>query len=233
MRERGAEVLAIEWDPELAKRVGAVNDSYVNIVAIAKEHGFMNCDGVLFDLGFSSWQMEESGRGFSFMKNEPLDMRYHANEELRMTNEETAEKILNTWSEEEIARILKEYGEERFDGRIARAIVQARPIHTTFDLVKAIESVVHRTGKIHPATRTFQALRIAVNHELENIQTGITEALKVTNLVVVITFHSLEDRIVKKLGGSKPIRARWEEIKTNRRARSAKLRVVERTAPTS
>ncbi len=231
LAEAGSDVLAIELDVQLAENlkhqmpnVKVVNDSYVNIVAIAKAHGFMNCDGVLFDLGFSSWQMEESGKGFSFQRDEPLDMRYS-------NQGETAAEILNTRSEDEIARILKEYGEERFDGRIARAIVEARPLATTYDLVHAIERVVRRTGKIHPATRTFQALRIAVNYELENVEKGIKEALKITNRVVVISFHSLEDRIVKKLGGSKPVRATWEEIKNNRRARSAKLRVVERTTP--
>ncbi len=237
LREAGADVLAIEWDPELAKRIGAVNDSYVNIVSIAKEHGFMNCDGVLFDLGFSSWQMEESGKGFSFQRDEPLDMRYS-------NQGETAADILNTWPQEEIARILKEYGEERFDGRIAGAIMKARPIQTTFELVRAIESVVHRSGKINPATRTFQALRITVNHELENVQKGLEgawEVLKPGGKLAVISFHSLEDRIVKNFikllddkslpAGRQVIRARWEEIKTNRRARSAKLRVVERTTP--
>ena len=226
LRESGAEVLAIEWDPELAKRIGAVNDNYVNIVAIATEHGFMQCDGVLFDLGFSSWQMDESGKGFSFQQDEPLDMRYSS-------QGESAAEILNTRSEEEIAGILKEYGEERFDGRIARAIVEARPMHTTFELVKAIESVVHRTGKLHPATRTFQALRIAVNHELENVQKGLEEARKVLKpggKLAVISFHSLEDRIVKifskQYGPSKVIRATWDEVKINRRARSAKLRII-------
>lgn len=231
LRKAGADVLAIEWDPELAKRIGAVNDSYVNIVAIAKVHGFDQCDGVLFDLGFSSWQMDESGKGFSFQRDEPLDMRYG-------NQGETAADILNSRSEEEIARILKEYGEERFDGRIARAIVEARPLATTYDLVHAIERVVHGRGKINPATRTFQALRIEVNHELENVQKGLEgawEVIKPGGKLAVISFHSLEDRIVKNFlkqyTKTKVIRAAWEEIKTNRRARSAKLRVVERTTP--
>ena len=233
LRQMGSEVLPIEWDPELAKRISAVNDSYVNIKKIAEEHGFDQCDGVLFDLGFSSEQLE-MGRGFSFMKDEPLDMRYSPS----TGSGQAAAEILNTWPEEEIARILKDYGEERFDGRIASAIVKARPLRTTYDLVNAIVRVVPRRGKIHPATRTFQALRIAVNHELENVQKGLEgamEVLKPGGKIAVISFHSLEDRIVKnyfkEFGKSKVIKAKWEEIKVNRRARSAKLRVVERTTP--
>ncbi len=222
LRNAGAEVLPIEWDPVLAERLGAVNDNYANIERIANEYGFNPCDGVLFDLGFSSEQLE-MGKGISFLKDEPLDMRY--------SNEgPTAADILNTSTEEEIAKILKEYGEERFDGRITRAIMERRPLHTTTDLVKAIESVVHRTGKLHPATRTFQALRIAVNHEFENIKQGIEGAMKIAPIVAVITFHSLEDRIVKQYT-KKKIKPHWEEIKNNKRARSALLRVVERTTP--
>ncbi len=243
LREAGAEVLPIEWDPVLAEQLGAVHDSYVNIAHIAKEHGFDQCDGVLFDLGFSSTQLE-MGRGFSFQKDEPLDMRYNP-------EGETAADILNTRTEDEIAHILKEYGDERFDGRIASAIVKARPLHTTGELVLAIESVVHRRGKISPATRTFQALRIAVNHEFDNVEQGLQGAWEVTKIggsIAVISFHSAEDRIVKNFFSAKakadppmpgrknnrinkPIRAAWAEIKTNRRARSAKLRVAERTAP--
>ncbi len=231
LREHGARVIMIELDPDLAQQIGAIHGNYADIATLVREQ----VDGVLLDLGFSSQQLE-SGRGFSFQKDEPLDMRYNYEEG------KTAADILNTRSEEEIARILKEYGEERFDGRIASAIVRHRPITTTFQLVRAIESVVPRRGKIHPATRTFQALRIAVNHELENLQKGLEGAVKIAPIVAVITFHSLEDRIVKKFvrhraGGpasvvaGKPIKARWEEVKMNRRARSAKLRVVERTTP--
>jgi len=226
LRERGAEVLAIEIDPVLAKKLPAVLGNYANIAQIAREHNFVPCDGVLLDLGFSSEQLE--GRGLSFQRNEPLDMRYGG-------EGETAADILNSRDEEEIAKILREYGEERFDGRIARAIVKARPLTTTFQLVDAIQSVVRRTGKLHPVTRTFQALRIAVNHELENLQKGLAgawEVLKPKGKLAVISFHSLEDRIVKRFfKKSKVIRAKWEEIKINRRARSAKLRVVERTTP--
>ena len=235
LREAGAKVLPIEWDDTLARKlkiqmqnVKVINDSYVNIEKIAKENGFMNCDGILFDLGFSSWHMEESGRGFSFQRDEPLNMRYGG-------EGETAIDILNTWREEDIARILKEYGEERFDGRIASAIVKARPIHTTFDLVEVIKQAVpfsYRKSRIHFATRTFQALRIAVNHELENLQKGLEGAVKVVRpggKVAVISFHSLEDRIVKRFfKKSKMIRPKWEEVLQNRRARSAKLRIFER-----
>lgn len=225
MRQMGAEVLAIEWDPELAKRINAVHDSYVNIKKIAGGEKF---DGVLFDLGFSSWHIDESGRGFSFQRDEPLDMRYSPSTSSGSSSE-TAADILNTESEEELARILKEYGDERFDGRIANAIVKARPLATTYDLVNAIVRVVPRRGRIHPATRTFQALRIAVNHELENLQKGLEGAMEVVKpggKIAVISFHSLEDRIVKKFfGKSKVIRAKWEEVKQNRRARSAKLRI--------
>ena len=217
LREAGAEVLAIEWDPELAKLTGAVNANYADIAKISREHGFDPCDGVLFDLGFSSWHIEESGKGFSFQKDELLDMRYGG-------EGETARDILNTRSEEEIAKILKEYGEEKFDGRIASAIVRHRPIMTTRQLVEVIENVIPRRGKINPATRTFQALRIAVNHELENLQKGLEGAREISNTIAVITFHSLEDRIVKQFfKKSKIIRPSWAEIKQNRRAHSAKL----------
>ena len=158
----------------------------------------------------------------SVLHDDSLDMRYSG-------VGETAGDILNTWDEEDIARILKEYGEERFDGRIARAIVRHRPLTTTFQLVDPIQSVVHRTGKLHPATRTFQALRIAVNNELENLKKGLEgamEVLKEGGVLAVISFHSLEDRIVKKFKKSKLIRPTWEEIKNNRRARSAKLRII-------
>ncbi|MEK7615994.1 MAG: 16S rRNA (cytosine(1402)-N(4))-methyltransferase RsmH [Patescibacteria group bacterium] len=219
LRAAGARVIAIELDPDLAKEIGAIHGNYADIATLVHEQ----VDGVLLDLGFSSQQLE-SGRGFSFKKDEPLDMRYNYEEG------ETAADILNTRSEEEIAGILKEYGDERFDGRIASAIVKARPLRTTYDLVNAIVRVVPRRGRIHPATRTFQALRIAVNHELENLQKGLEGALKIAPLVAVITFHSLEDRIVKKYT-KKKIKPSWEEIKQNRRARSAKLRVVERTTP--
>lgn len=220
LRDAGAEVLAIERDPVLAQRINAVNDSYANIVPISQ--GFAPVDGVLFDLGFSSWHVEESGKGFSFQRDEPLDMRYG-------NTGRTAADILNHESEEEIARILKEYGEERFDGRIAHAIVKVRPLMTTKQLVEVIESVVPRRTKIHPATRTFQALRIAVNQELENLEQGLKGALKVVKeggMIAVITFHSLEERIVKKFIKTRLIRPQWVEIKANRRARSAKLRVA-------
>ena len=267
--ERGAEVLAIEWDEQLAKALNSklqalgfktpvVHDSYVNIVAIAKEHGFDQCDGVLFDLGFSSWQIEEAGRGFSFERDEPLDMRYNtADSQQSQAESETAADILNGWSEQELADIFKEYGEERFDGRIAHAIVQARrtsPITRTLQLVEIVREAVpfaYRRGKIHFATRVFQALRIAVNQELENLKKGIEAAVEVLSAgggsssggkpggrIAVIAFHSLEDRIVKqyfreqrKAGvveilTKKPLRATLEEITENRRSRSAKLRVA-------
>lgn len=231
IEDRGAFTLAIELDGKLAsqlerkaksekRKTVVVNDNYADMARIAREHDFVPCDGVLLDLGFSSEQLE--GRGLSFLHDDSLDMRYSG-------VGETAGDILNTWDEEDIARILKEYGEERFDGRIARAIVRARPLTTTFQLVDAIQSVVHRTGKLHPATRTFQALRIAVNNELENLKKGLEgamEVLKEGGVLAVISFHSLEDRIVKKFKKSKLIRPTWEEIKNNRRARSAKLRII-------
>lgn len=261
LAQAGAEVLAIEWDEQLARalslklkavgsQVPVIHDSYVNIVAIAKEHGFENCDGVLFDLGFSTWQIEEAGRGFSFEQDEPLDMRYDAADSQQPeATSETAADIVNRWSEQELADIFKEYGEERFDGRIAHAIVQARrrsPITRTLQLVEIVREAVpfaYRRGKIHFATRVFQALRIAVNQELENVQKGIEaamEVLKPGGRIAVIAFHSLEDRIVKqyfreqrKAGTltiltKKPIRAAFQETVANRKSRSAKLRVAEK-----
>src|SRR3989338_3744666 len=260
--ERGAEVLAIEWDEQLAKALNSklqalgfktpvVHDSYVNIVAIAKEHGFDQCDGVLFDLGFSSWQIEEAGRGLSFMRDEFLNMRYNvaSSEKREAQNTETAADILNGWSEQELADIFKEYGEERFDGRIAHAIVQARQksaISRTFQLIEIVREAVphrYRQGRIHVATRIFQALRIAVNHEFENLKAGIEGAVNILRnegRLAIISFHSLEDRIVKQefkkmselnminIINKKVIQASREEIMANRRARSAKLRVIEK-----
>ena len=216
-----------------------VCDNFSNLKEIAEKHGFRNVSGVLFDLGLSSWHLEKSGKGFSFMRDEPLDMRYEGGV--------SAEEIVNGCSEEEIARILKEFGEERFARRIAKTIVEKRrvkPIKTTFQLVDVVRSAVplwYQKRRIHFATKTFQALRIAVNGELENLKETLPQAvdiLKTGGKIVVISFHSLEDRIVKnffrenskngklRILTKKPVVPTIEEVRVNPRARSAKLRVA-------
>ncbi len=256
----GGKLLGIEWDGELLRRLEAqiqhsqfkdsailINDSYANLERIAEDNDFKNVQGVIFDLGMSSWHLEESSGGFSFAKDEPLDMRFsrRADDDGRPT----AAEMVNKYREEELAEILKENGDERFAKRIAGAIVKARkdkPIMTTFQLVEIIKNSTpfwYRRGRIHFATRTFQAFRIAVNNELENIKSGIGQAenvLAAGGRLAVISFHSLEDRIVKnffreeskkgkfKILTKKPIRAKLVEITANPRARSAKLRVAEK-----
>ena len=203
-------------------------------------------DAIIFDLGLSSDQLENSGRGFSFLKDEPLLMTMKENPS---PEDLTAMDIVNTWSEKNLADIIYGYGEERYSRRIAKGIADAREkaeIKTTFDLVKIIESSVpglYKRGKLHFATRTFQALRIAVNDELGVLKTGLEKgfaALGVGGRMAVISFHSLEDRIVKKfykekekegeakLINKKPITASAEEIKNNPRSRSAKLRILKK-----
>mgnify|MGYP001574006047 CR=1 FL=1 len=205
-----------------------------------------NIDGIIFDLGLSSDQLEDSGRGFSFMKDEPLIMTMKENPR---REDITAEDVVNTWSEESLADIIYGYGEERLARKIARAIVEARrekEIKTSFDLVKIIKSAVpavYQRGRIHFATRTFQAIRIAVNDELSTLSEGLDKGfrfLKNGGRLSVITFHSLEDRIVKKffknkekngearIINKKVILPSTEEIKNNTRSRSAKLRILEK-----
>ena len=224
---------------EIRNRVTLVNDSFVNLKEIIEKEKFQSVSGILFDLGMSSWHLEKSNRGFSFLKNEPLDMRYNSAGPL------TAEKIVNYWSKFEIEKILREYGEEKFAKKIAEGISSARkikPIKNTFQLVKIIEQIVfagYRRQRIHFATRTFQALRIAVNDELNNLKKVLPQALDILEpggRLVVISFHSLEDRIVKnffknlnlKILTKKPITPADKEIKINPRARSAKLRVIKK-----
>jgi len=243
-------VLGIDADPEiirnlkleirnLEKRIIPVCDNFANLKEIIKQTKFGQVSGILFDLGMSSWQLEESGRGFSFLKKEPLDMRYSILTPL------TAEKILNYWSVAEIEKVLREYGEERFSSRIAQRILEERkirPISNTFQLVEIIRQAVppkFQHQKIHLATRTFQALRIQVNDELNNLKNALpqaAEALSKGGRLAVISFHSLEDRIVKnffkgqelKILTKKPITPGFKEIKINSRARSAKLRAAEK-----
>jgi 16S rRNA (cytosine1402-N4)-methyltransferase len=196
-------------------------------------------DGLLADFGVSSLQLDEAHRGFSFRADGPLDMRMDARSEL------TAEQVVNEADEEELARIVYEYGEERRSRRIARAVVRARPIRTTAELAGVISAVAPsmKGDKIHPATRTFQALRIHVNDELGEIRSLLESAgslLKPGGRVVLISFHSLEDRLVKdsfreaaRLGEfeiltKKPVIAAEEEQMRNPRARSAKLRAAEK-----
>jgi 16S rRNA (cytosine1402-N4)-methyltransferase len=210
-------------------------------------------DGILLDLGASSMQFDTPERGFSFLQDAPLDMRFGPH------IKQTAADIVNNSSERELADLIYEYGEERESRKIARAILKARPIHTTRELVAVIESVSPRRGdRVHPATRTFQALRIAVNEELSSIEEVLPQAvaaLRSGGRLAVISFHSLEDRIVKdffreqskdlvnppyeriyeverkatlKEVNRKPITPSDDEIKDNPRARSAKLRIVEK-----
>jgi 16S rRNA (cytosine1402-N4)-methyltransferase len=210
-------------------------------------------DGIVLDLGASSMQFDTAERGFSFMQDGPLDMRFGINAT------QSAADIVNTFDERELAGLIFRYGEDRDARKIARAIVAHRPLHTTRELVSVIEKASPRRGdRVHPATQTFQALRIFVNGELESVESILPQAvnaLKAGGVCAVISFHSLEDRIVKdffreqskelvnppyeriyeverkvvvKIINKKPITASDEEIKDNPRARSAKLRVVEK-----
>ena len=225
-------------DTDYEKRLVLVCDNFANLSEIVEKYAFRRVSGVLFDLGLSSWHLEESGRGFSFLRNEPLDMRYSPENPL------TAEAIVNFWSLRDLWRILRVYGQERFSRRIAEEIVRSRPLRTTVDLVMAVEratpSWYHR-GRIHFATKTFQALRIAVNNELENLEKALPQALDIMGKggrLVVIAFHSLEDRIIKnflkekaregavKILTKKPVRPSRAEVAENPRARSARLRAA-------
>lgn len=258
-------ILGIELDGEILKiaeekfkteRIILVNDNFKNLKEIVnttpnfqkKFGGHYDVSGILFDLGLSSWHLEKSKRGFSFKKNEILDMNYTPKSQSDFGGHRlTAGEIVNTWPKEEIEKILREYSQERFSRRIAKKIIEERkkrPIVTTFDLVKVIRGAVpknYERGRIHPATRTFQALRRAVNEELENLKKALPQAieiLKKSGRIVVISFDSLEDRIVKKIFRGeaqkgkvkiltkKPIRPTREEMKLNPRARSAKLRAA-------
>lgn len=215
--------------------------SFDEVKTILDKAGIKKIQRAMLDLGYSSTQLEFSGRGFSFGKQEPLLM----NLDNPYNGGLTAKEIVNSWREEEIYELLKVYGEERFSGRIAKKIVEARrkkTIDTTGDLVEIIESAIPFRKKINPATKTFQALRIAVNDELKKVEKAIDvifESLSSGGRLAIISFHSLEDRIIKnkfkdlqKEGvgiviTKKPVAPTREEIKNNSRSRSAKLRIIE------
>ena len=238
-------------------RITLVHGNFGDIKTILKKENVMNVDGLLLDLGVSSPQLDSPNRGFSFMRNGPLDMRMDSSQKI------TAADLLVELPDERLVSVIKEYGEERFSKRIVRAIRQAQKqsaIKTTLQLSNIISSVIHasRQTKIHPATRTFQALRIAVNGELEHIKKALRDSVDILQesaRVIVISFHSLEDRIVKnffkteekgcvcppkipvcscghkqrlKIITRKPIIPAVEEVRRNSRASSAKLRVAER-----
>ena len=245
-------ILGIEFDPdifrefqkkEISKQITAVNDSYVNLKKIAEEDDFKP-DGIIFDFGLSSWHYESSGRGFSFRRDEILDMRFNPETTLK-----SAADIVNNSDPRELQRIISEYGEEQFAGDIARSIIEARKaksIIKTSELVDAVEKGVpswYKHRKIHFATKTFQALRVAVNDELGNVSKGIQAAIEILNpggRLVAISFQGSEDKIVKNIlrqnfkekvitlpvkGTIKPT---WDEIRDNPRARSAKMKVCEK-----
>ncbi len=249
--------LGVDWDksmieklkikfknkkPEL-KSLILENGNYAGLADILKKYNLPKADGLLIDLGFSSEQIEESGRGFSFLKNEPLNMRYDSGEAL------TAADVVNRFEEKDLADIFYRFGGERYAKKIARKIIEERknkPIKTTFDLTVIVESAVpknYERGRINPSTRVFQALRIFVNKELENLEkvlNSLAEILKSeSGRAAFISFHSLEDRMVKnefkklasakkaKILTKKPVQPDAEEISGNPRARSAKLRALQ------
>ena len=267
LAELGVEgrLIAIDKDPEAVAygklifkeepRFVILQGTFANLTNIAKEYNLIGkVDGILLDLGVSSPQLEDAKRGFSFLNEGPLDMRMDLNQTL------DAHQWINSAKEEEISAVLKEFGEERFSKRIAKAIVENRklsPIETTKELAEIIARVVPRERKKHPATRTFQAVRIYINQELTELRTCLQqciEVLAVHGRLVVISFHSLEDRIVKefirhygqkyekvshllvtpkkikplleKIGRS--IKSNQNEVSKNPRARSAILRIAEK-----
>ena len=244
---------------EFGDRVTLVHSNFSEVGSVLEQLGVDGVDGMLFDLGVSSPQLDEAHRGFSYMQDAPLDMRMDSTAAL------DAHEVVNTWSGDELKRILRDYGEERYAAQIARAIVRARenkPIETTLELVEIIRSAMPAAAlreKQHPAKRSFQAIRIAVNGELDALPPMLeaaTKGLRPGGRLAVITFHSLEDRIVKQtmrelatgctcpssfpvcvcgnkpkleLVSRKPIVSGEAELEENPRARSAKLRVAQRT----
>src|SRR3989338_2572725 len=225
------------------KRLILKKGNFRNLKNLLKEidpSAKLRVNGIIFDLGMSSYHLEKSGRGFSFQKDEPLIMTYSAEFQDKLT----AREILNQWSREELEEILREYGEERYARKISQAIAEKRKkkkFKTTKDLVDVFLKPAPRIKKIHPATKTFQALRIAVNDELNSLKDGLEQGFEILNKggrMVVISFHSLEDRIVKnffrqknqenqgQILTKKPIQPSIEEIRQNPRSRSAKLRAI-------
>jgi 16S rRNA (cytosine1402-N4)-methyltransferase len=259
-------LLGLDMDPAAIERAAArlapfgervtlVHSSFGQMAQVAAAHGFTQVGAVLLDLGVSSFQLNEAERGFSFMAPGPLDMRMDTEADL------TAEDIVNTWPQEELANIIYQYGEEPKSRRIARAIVNARPLHTTTELADIVARALgghHGGQRIHPATRTFQALRIAVNDELGTLSRTLPQIVGLLaggGRFAIITFHSLEDRIVKQFIQQesrdcicppglpvcqcghhatlrpvtrKPIQPAEAEVAANSRSRSAKLRIAER-----
>lgn len=241
--DKGALAKARERVSNLTRNAIFISGNFGNLGELLRHEGIGSIDRIVFDLGLSSNQLENSGRGFSFQKEEPLIMTF-----TETPGEETltARDIVNSWDQENIETIIKSYGEERYAKKIARAIVDGRKIksiETTTDLRELIEKNIPRRGKIHPATRTFQALRIAVNDELGNLKRAIDQSfslLSKNGRIAIISFHSLEDRIVKhsfreyakkdsvSLITKKPTIPSDEEISQNPRSRSAKLRILEK-----
>jgi 16S rRNA (cytosine1402-N4)-methyltransferase len=238
-------VLGIDADPQalavaarnlahLGERIVLRHSNFARLESVAAETGFLPADGILLDLGLSSMQLADENRGFSFAAEGPLDMRFNPEEP------GTAADLVNSLPEFDLANLIFEFGEERASRRIAHAIVRARPITTAAQLARVIEGALGRHGRIHPATRTFQALRMRINRELDVLQEVLSQipaVLKVGGLAVIITFHSLEDRLVKnafrldkryRVLTKHPVRASREEVLANPRSRSAKLRAVER-----
>ena len=243
---------------EFADRVTIVRDNYCNMPKVLDELGISKVDGILLDIGVSSYQLDEAERGFTYKQDAPLDMRMDQREEM------TAKDIVNGYSEEDLYRIIRDYGEDKFAKNIAKHIVQARqikPVETTFELDEIIKAAIpmkFRATGGHPAKKTFQAIRIELNRELEVLDESIdamTDLLNDNGRLCIITFHSLEDRIVKtrfrknenpctcppdfpvcvcgkkpkgKVITRKPIVPDEEELEENKRAKSSKLRVFER-----
>lgn len=238
--DKDEQALALARQRVPDERLKTFHASYTQAPEILQQAGVKSVDGLLLDLGLSSYQLDNPERGFSLLQNGPLDMRFDLSATL------TAADIVNTWPLQEITRILTDYGEERHAEKIALAILAARkqaPIQTTEQLRQIVETVIPRYGKRHPATQTFQALRIACNSELETVSQALQKLpylLAVGARAAVLTFHSLEDRLVKNqfkalaAGGEFQLVTKhalapaYEEVRQNHRARSAKLRVIER-----